>query len=285
MNWFDRVPGFKSFVGEKHDVPANRWLKDPISEEMVHHKEVKQNLWVFPKTGAHMRMPIKDRLNHLYDDSQYEKITIQETITDPLKFKDLQKYQDRIKDARQKTGENDSAFSVIGEIGGINVVTCVFNFEFMGGSLAAAAGEAFAEGARKAVANQAAFLAITASGGARMQEGIISLMQLPKTIIAIDMVKKAKLPYLVLLTDPTTGGVTASFAMLGDIHIAESGAMIGFAGKRVIEQTVREKLPDDFQTAEYLHEHGMVDIVCQRHDIPKTISNILHIIMKKEKAA
>lgn len=283
MSWFDRVPGIKSFVGEKNDVPMNRWLKDPISENMVHHKEVKENFWVFP-SGAHMRMPILDRLAHLYDDGEYQRLDVPATANDPLKFRDLKKYSDRIKEARQKTGEQDSAIAAKGKISDIDVVSCVFNFDFMGGSLGAATGEAFVTAAKTAIADNAALLSVTASGGARMQEGIISLMQLPKTVVAIEMVKKARLPYIVLICDPTTGGVTASLAMLGDIHIAEPSAMIGFAGRRVIEQTVRETLPDDFQTAEYLHQHGMVDMVVHRHDVPQKIGEILSLLMNKKVA-
>ena len=214
----------------------------------------------------------------LFDDGEYQRIELPEFMPDPLKFRDSKRYTDRLKAARNKTGENDGIVVARGSMGGLNVVVAILDFDFMGGSMGVAVGEGFISAARLAVVQQTPLIVVTASGGARMQEGPLSLMQLPRTIVAVEEVKEAGLPYIVVLTDPTTGGVSASFAMLGDIHVAEPGALIGFAGARVIEQTVRETLPEGFQRAEYLLEHGIVDMVVQRKNLRDTLIRVIQLI-------
>ncbi len=281
MNWISNYirPKIQSIVGDQKDVPDNLWQKCQKCEGMIFHRELKENLSVCHHCGFHMIMPVKDRLNVLFDDSKWERISLPNAPEDPLKFKDKKKYTDRLKENRNKTKEKDAIIVAEGDIGGCNTIVAAFNFAFMGGSMGAAVGEGIVIAAEKAVAKNAALIVVPASGGARMQEGAISLMQMPRTTIATKMVKDAGLPYIVLLTNPTTGGVSASFAMLGDIHIAEPGATIGFAGKRVIQETIREELPDDFQTAEYLVEHGMVDLVVSRENLNDKIGTILSILM------
>jgi acetyl-CoA carboxylase carboxyl transferase subunit beta len=232
-----------------------------------------------------LRISVESRLKIMFDDGEYESVDLPDVAFDPLKFKDRKKYADRLKESQAKTGLKDAMTIAKGTIGGQKVVIAAFNFSFMGGSMGSAVGESILKAAEEAVADNAAFITIPASGGARMQEGMLSLMQMPRSIIAVEMVKDAKLPYIVLLTDPTTGGVSASFAMVGDIHLAEPGSTIGFAGRRVIEETVRETLPDDFQTAEYLKEHGIVDMVVDRKDLRETIGQLLGLLMDKERKA
>ena len=226
-----------------------------------------------------MRLTAEERLKLIFDGGSYELLELPETVQDPLRFRDQQRYSERLKKARAATGLEDAIQLACGEIGGQSAVVAAFDFRFMGGSMGVAVGEAFLTAARAAIERKAAFIGIPASGGARMQEGILSLMQMPRTVIAVEMVKEAGLPYIVLLTDPTTGGVTASFAMLGDVTLAEPGAVIGFAGSRVIEETIRETLPDGFQRAEYLHEHGMVDMVVPRKELRAALSRLLDLLM------
>jgi acetyl-CoA carboxylase carboxyl transferase subunit beta len=281
MNWLTNLirPKIRSIVGPK-DVPDNLWQKCPSCEGMLFHRDLAENMNVCTHCGYHLKISVTDRLNLLFDGA-YKRIEVPNVPQDPLKFKDKKKYVDRLKDAQTKTGEKDAIIVAEGEIGGMPVVIAAFNFDFMGGSMGAAVGEGIVRAAETAVAKNAALLAIPASGGARMQEGMVSLIQLPRSVIAVRMVKDAGLPYLVLLTDPTTGGVSASFAMLGDIHMAEPGCMIGFAGKRVIEETIREQLPAGFQTAEYLRDHGMVDMVVARKDLKETIGRLLNLLMNR----
>lgn len=290
MNWLTNFvrPKIKALVSSEADVPENLWLKCNSCEAMIFHRDLETNLNVCPKCDYHMRIPPEERLKLLFDNEQYKLIDLPKVKEDPLKFKDLKKYTDRLKDARQKTKYDDAILVAEGRIGGNPTILAVFNFFFMGGSMGMAVGEGLVAAAELAVSKKAALITVPASGGARMQEGILSLMQLPRSIIAVEKVKRAKLPYFVLLTDPTTGGVSASFAMLGDVHIAEKGCMIGFAGARVIENTIREKLPEGFQTAEYLEEHGMVDIVVHRKDLKANLENLLSLLMQpkpKAKAA
>lgn len=282
MNWLTNYirPKIQSIVGQK-DVPDNLWQKCPSCEGMLFHRDLAENMNVCTHCGHHMKISVKERLEMLFDDGAYRRIEVPTVAADPLKFKDKKKYTDRLKDAQSKTGEKDAIIVGEGLIGGMPVVVAAFNFEFMGGSMGAAVGEGIVRAAEMAVQKNAALLAIPASGGARMQEGMISLIQLPRTVIAVRMVKDAGLPYIVLLTDPTTGGVSASFAMLGDIHMAEPGCMIGFAGKRVIEETIREQLPPGFQTAEYLRDHGMVDMVVPRSDLKSTLARVLNLLMNR----
>nr|WP_207207684.1 acetyl-CoA carboxylase, carboxyltransferase subunit beta [Ensifer canadensis] len=265
----------------RREVPENLWIKCPETGEMVYHRDLEENKWVIPQSGFHMKMPAKARLKDLFDGGIYEALPQPKVAQDPLKFRDSKKYSDRLRDSRAKTELEDTIVAGVGRVQGVKLVGVVHEFNFIGGSLGMAAGEAIVKAFEKAIAEKCPLVIFPASGGARMQEGILSLMQLPRTTVAVNMLKEAGLPYIVVLTNPTTGGVTASYAMLGDVHLAEPGAEIGFAGKRVIEQTLREKLPEGFQTAEYLLEHGMVDMVVKRHDIPSTLARVLKILMKK----
>lgn len=282
MNWITNYvrPRINSMLGRR-EVPENLWIKCPETGEMVFHKDLEDNKWVIPASGFHMKMPAKARLADLFDGGVFESLPQPKVAQDPLKFRDSKKYADRLRDSRLKTEQEDTILSGLGHVQGVKLVAVVHEFNFIGGSLGMAAGEAIVKACERALAERCPLIIFPASGGARMQEGILSLMQLPRTTVAVDMLKEAGLPYIVVLTNPTTGGVTASYAMLGDVHIAEPGAEIGFAGKRVIEQTLREKLPEGFQTAEYLLEHGMVDMVVKRHDIPATLAQILRILMKQ----
>jgi acetyl-CoA carboxylase, carboxyl transferase, beta subunit len=284
VNWITNYvrPRINSMLGRPNrDVPENLWIKCPETGEMVFHKDLEENKWVIPASGFHMKMPAKARLKDLFDGGEYESLPQPKVPQDPLKFRDSKKYVDRLKDSRLKTEQEDTILAGLGTVEGVKLVAVVHEFSFIGGSLGMAAGEAIVKACERALAEKCPLVIFPASGGARMQEGILSLMQLPRTTVAVDMLKEAGLPYIVVLTNPTTGGVTASYAMLGDIHIAEPGAEIGFAGKRVIEQTLREKLPEGFQTAEYLLEHGMVDMVVKRHDIPSTLARILKMLMRQ----
>ncbi|MBB5753794.1 acetyl-CoA carboxylase, carboxyltransferase subunit beta [Prosthecomicrobium pneumaticum] len=275
MNWINDVvrPKIKSLLN-KREVPENLWVKCPETGEMVFHRDLEANHYVMPNSGYHMRMGAKKRLGHFFDGGEYEAIPLPEAAADPLRFRDERRYTDRLKDARTKTGLQDAILVGAGAVEGVAVVAAVQDFDFMGGSLGMAAGEAVIAGAEAAVARGVPFVMFAASGGARMQEGILSLMQLPRTTVATLSLREAGLPYIVVLTNPTTGGVTASYAMLGDIQIAEPGALIGFAGPRVIEQTIREKLPEGFQRSEYLRDHGMVDMVVHRHQLRPTIARL-----------
>ncbi len=248
---------------------------------MLFRREMEDNLNVCRHCGFHLKMDAVRRMETLMDDARYKLIDVPRVPTDPLRFKDQKRYADRLKDAQHKTGRNDAVIVAEGTIGGVKSILAVFDFSFMGGSMGTAVGEAIVTASKRAVATKSALIVLPASGGARMQEGALSLMQMPRTIIAADDVKSAGLPYIVVLTDPTTGGVTASFAMVGDIHIAEKGCMIGFAGARVIENTIRETLPPGFQRAEYLQEHGMVDIVVERKDLRPTLIRVLRLLRKE----
>ena len=281
MNWINNIvrPKIQRILA-KREVPDNVWLKCPESGQMIHFKDLEANQFVVPGSDYHMRMTSKARLTALFDDGEYETIATPEVSPDPLKFRDERRYTERLKDARAKTGMDDAVLVGAGTLDGTRIVSAAQDFAFMGGSLGRAAGEAIITGLRAAVSRATPFILFAASGGARMQEGILSLMQLPRTTIAVQELKEAGLPYLVVLTHPTTGGVTASYAMLGDIHIAEPGALIGFAGPRVIEQTIHEKLPEGFQRSEYLLEHGMVDMVVHRHQLRETLSRICRLLME-----
>ena len=283
MNWITNsvLPRIKALVQPK-EIPDNFWVKCKGCNEMLFHRQLEENLQVCPRCDYHMPLTSKNRLKALFDGGSYEEIALNdETALDPLKFRDKRKYLDRIREARNKTGLQDAISLACGRLNKLEIITAVFSFEFMGGSMGSAVGNAIIQAAEVAINKNAPLVIFPSSGGARMQEGILSLMQLPRTIIATQMIKEAELPFIVVLTNPTTGGVTASFAMLGDIHIAEPGAIIGFAGKRVIEETIHEKLPEGFQSAEYLLDHGMVDLVVRRHDLPKTLSTLLCLLMNK----
>ena len=285
MNWLTKsvLPKIKAFVNNK-EVKENLWIKCSSCEQMIFSKDLYENLNICTTCNFHMPFYPKDRIKFLLDDSSLELIDYSSDNQDILNFKDVKKYSERLKVSKAKTEQDDCIYLVKGRINKFPVVVAAFDFRFMGGSMGKSVGNAFIQGVKIAVDQKCAFITIPSSGGARMQEGIISLMQMPKTIAALQIIEDAKLPHIVILTNPTTGGVTASFAMLGDIHIAEPGSTIGFAGKRVIEETVKEKLPENFQKAEYLLEHGMVDIVADRHKHREIISNILDITLSKYKS-
>ncbi len=280
MNWMSNVvpPKIRSLL--RRETPENLWVKCPDSGELVFHKDLEANLFVVPASGYHMRMPAKSRLDSLFDDGAYESLAVPEVPLDPLKFRDIKKYTDRLREYRTKTGMPDAVRLSHGLVEGQAMTVAVQDFDFLGGSLGTAAGEAIITGMMAAVQRHTPFVIFTASGGARMQEGMFSLMQMPRTTVAVQQLRAAKLPYIVVLTNPTTGGVTASYAMLGDIHIAEPGAVIGFAGARVIEQTIRERLPEGFQRAEYLKAHGMVDMVVARKDMRSTLARLCSLLMQ-----
>jgi acetyl-CoA carboxylase carboxyl transferase subunit beta len=259
-------------------MPENLWVKCPETGQMIYYKDLEANQFVVPGSNYHMRMSAGARLKSLFDGADYEALALPEVPLDPLKFRDERRYTDRLKDARSKTGLADAVLAGAGRLEGQRIVAAVQDFDFLGGSLGTAAGEAVIAVMRAAVQRGTPFILFAASGGARMQEGILSLMQMPRTTVAVQELREAGLPYIVVLTHPTTGGVTASYAMLGDIHIAEPGALIGFAGPRVIEQTIREQLPNGFQRAEYLHDHGMVDIVVHRHQLRATLARVCRLL-------
>ena len=283
MSWLNRVRNKIPFL-PKRETPENLWHKCRECEAMVFTKEWEENLYVCPRCENHGRIGPRQRFDLLLDPG-YTVLPPPQVREDPLKFRDSKKYTDRIKAARQATGEPDALINARGAIDGNRVVLGVQDFAFMGGSMGMAVGAAFVEGARTAIADACPYIIVTAAGGARMQEGILSLMQMPKATVAIAELREAGLPYIVVLTDPTTGGVTASYAMLGDIHIAEPGALIGFAGQRVIESTIREKLPEGFQRAEYLLEHGMVDMVVHRKDLRRQLALVLEYLSPAREAA
>lgn len=279
MNWITNIvrPKLRALV-RKTDVPDNLWTKCPNCEQMLYHRELETNLHVCPRCDHHLRIRAVTRLQMLFDDGLYEVVDFPKVLVDPLRFRDRKRYADRLREAHANAELQDAIVVAQGRLGAIPAVLAVLDFEFMGGSMGMAVGEAILTGARLAVRLQAPFIAISSSGGARMQEGILSLMQLPRTVIAVEEVKDAGLPYVAILADPTTGGVSASFAMLGDIAIAEPGAVIGFAGARVIEETIRQALPEGFQRSEFLRDHGMVDLVVHRRDLRDTLIRVLGLL-------
>ena len=276
--WLSRIaPGVRNAFS-KRETPENLWVKCPDTGEMIYRPDLEAALWVTP-SGHHMRIGAEQRLRYTFDDGQYERIASPVTPDDPLKFPDIRPYPERLKQARKASGEQDALAIAVGRIEGQEAVVTVQDFTFRGGSLGVAVGEAFVKAAKEAVKRQVPFVIFTASGGARMQEGTLSLMQMARTTLALNEVKSAGLPYIVVLTDPTTGGVMASYAMLGDIHLAEPNALIGFAGRRVIEQTIRETLPPGFQKSEFLVERGMVDRVVTRAEMKSVLGSILKTLM------
>ena len=286
MSWLNEFvrPKIRTLLGRK-EVPDNLWHQCPSCQQMIFHTELHATKKVCPHCGFHMRATAQDRLSWTFDGGVFTRIELPKAVPDPLKFRDQKRYADRLKEARDKSKQDDAILVAHGMVGGCPTVVAAMSFDFMAGSMGAAVGEGLVAAARLAVLQNAALVVYTTSGGARMQEGTISLMQMPRSIIATQMVKEAGLPYIVVLTDPTTGGVTASFAMLGDIQIAEPGTLIGFAGARVIEQTVREKLPEGFQRAEYLHKHGIIDMVVKRGDLSAMLGRIIALATANKKAA
>jgi acetyl-CoA carboxylase carboxyl transferase subunit beta len=280
MNWISTTLRPKIRTLFKTETPENLWIKCPETGQMVFHRDLEANQYVVPGSNYHMRMGATQRLKSIFDNATWFDVPLPEAPVDPLKFRDEKRYIDRLKDARAKTGMQDAVKLGFGKLEGLPVVIGVQDFSFMGGSLGMAAGEAIIRGLDTALEKGTPFILFAASGGARMQEGILSLMQMPRTTVAVQRLRDAKKPYIVVLTNPTTGGVTASYAMLGDVQIAEPGALIGFAGPRVIEQTIREKLPEGFQRAEYLRAHGMIDMVVHRHDMRATLARLCHLLTK-----
>ncbi len=285
MNWLTEFvrPKIRTLLGQR-DVPQNLWVQCASCQHMMFHAEFEKNQRVCGQCGHHARATAPQRLAWTFDEGQFTRIELPKVPVDPLRFRDSKRYPDRLKDAREKTGLDDAILVAHGKIGGHKAVVAVMAFEFIGGSMGAAVGEGIVAAAKLAVLQDAPLIVFTASGGARMMEGAISLMQMPRTVIATRIVKEAGLPFITVLTDPTTGGVTASFTMLGDIQIAEPGAEIGFAGARVIEQTVREKLPEGFQRSEYLLAHGILDMVVKRPDMNATLGRLISLLRVKELA-
>ena len=286
MSWLTEFvrPKIRTLLGRR-EVPENLWLQCPACQQMIFHTELEKNRKICTNCGHHMRATVAERLAWTFDDGAYTRIELPKVPVDPLRFRDSKRYTDRLKEAREKTQLEDAIAVAHGAIGGQRSVVAVLAFDFIGGSMGAAVGEGILSAAKLAVLQEAPLIVFTASGGARMQEGMVSLVQMPRTVIAARMVKEAGLPFITVLCDPTTGGVTASFTMLGDIQIAEPGAEIGFAGARVIEQTVREKLPDGFQRSEYLLAHGMVDMVVKRTELSAVLARIISLLRVREKAA
>ena len=279
LGWLSKIaPGVRKIVARTTGYAGQLWIKDPNTGEMVYKPDVEGSLWVTP-SGSHLRIGPAQRFAYTFDEGRHEILPSPPTADDPLKFTDDKVYADRLAAARKATGSQDAMAIAVGQIGGVQTVVLAQNFAFMGGSLGTAAGEAFIAAAEAAQARQCPMVIFTAAGGARMQEGALSLMQMARTTLAIQGLKRDRLPYIVVLTDPTTGGVTASYAMLGDVHLAEPGALIGFAGARVIQQTIGETLPAGFQRAEYLLEKGMIDRVTPRKDLPAVLGSILRTLM------
>ncbi|MBV9539587.1 MAG: acetyl-CoA carboxylase carboxyltransferase subunit beta [Acidisphaera sp.] len=283
MSWLTEYvrPRIRTLLGQR-DVPENLWQKCPECEQMLFTTDLAKNCKVCTHCGHHLRANAAERLVWTFDPDSFTRIELPKVPSDPLRFRDSQRYSERLRTTREKTQLEEALLVAHGTIGGHKAVVAAMAFEFMGGSMGAAVGEGIVAAAKLAVLQEAPLIVFTASGGARMQEGAISLMQMPRTVIARQMVREARLPFITVLTDPTTGGVTASFTMLGDIQIAEPGAMIGFAGARVIEQTVREKLPEGFQRAEYLFAHGLLDMVVRRHDLPATLARLIGLLRVPE---
>ena len=286
MNWINNVvrPKIQRVFKKKEDTPDNLWNKCPSCGEMIFHRDLDAAQRVCPSCDHHLRIGSKERFAALFDNGEFQTIQIGGVVADPLKFRDQKKYPDRLKEARAKTGAEDAVTVARGPLDGVETVIAVEDFAFMGGSLGMAAGEAIIKGAETALEMKAPFILFTAAGGARMQEGILSLMQMPRTTVALQLLREAGLPFIVVLTDPTTGGVLASYAMLGDVHIAEPKALIGFSGRRVIEQTIREKLPEDFQSAEFQFDHGMIDMIVHRHKMKETLSRLVRLMTHRPRS-
>ncbi len=283
MSWLNRVRNALPFVARK-ETPDHLWHKCKGCGQMIFNKEWEENLHVCPKCDHHGRIGPKERFAQLFDEGSVTILSSPRVVDDPLKFRDSKRYVDRLRTARTDTGEIDAFQNAAGTIEGKDCVIGVQNFAFMGGSMGQAVGEAFIAGVEAAIERGVPYIVFTASGGARMQEGILSLMQMPRTTVAIEMLHDAGLPYLVVLTDPTSGGVMAAYAMLGDVQIAEPKATLAFTGRRVIESTIREKLPDDFQTSEYYRDHGLIDMVTHRRELPATLAQLIDFLGMKAAA-
>jgi len=286
MSWLSNIPpGIKNIFKRDNDTADTLWMKCSGCGDMIFHRDLEAAHRVCPCCSHHLAIAPEERLRLVFDDGAYELIDLPAPVADPLKFKDEKKYIDRLKDYRKKTGQQDAMIVAAGKIDRAPAIIAVQNFKFMGGSMGLALGEAMLKAAGEAVARRAPLIVFTASGGARMQEGILSLMQMPRTTIAVQIVKEAGLPFFTVMTNPTTGGVTASYAMLGDVNLAEPGALIGFAGPRVIEQTIREKLPEGFQRAEFLVEKGMIDMVVPRGELRETLARLMRVLVGERRRA
>ena len=285
MNWISNVvpPKIRSLL--RRETPENLWVKCPESGQLVFHKDLEANLMVVPGSGHHMAIPPRTRLAALFDEGVYEELPLPEAVIDPLKFRDVKRYADRLKENRTKTGSAESFVLASGALENLPVTVGVHDFGFQGGTLGVAAGEAIISGMTRAVEQRTPVIVFTASGGARMQEGMFALMQMPRTTIAVRRLKQAKIPYIVVITHPTLGGVTASYAMLGDVHIAEPGAVVGLSGARVIEQTIRERLPEGFQKAESVMQQGMIDMVVPRPEMRATLAKLCRLLTHAPKDA
>ncbi len=282
MNWLTnfvkpKLIAIKSKLVKKD----NLWTKCGACQQMIFTKELKENLYVCDNCNHHLAMPIKERLESIYDNKKYDEITVQKVLDDPLKFKDKIKYSERLNKARKELNINDSIKVVKGRVNNFKVITAIMDFRFMGGSMGMQVGEGIVKAADEARKNKTALLIIASSGGARMQEGILALMQMPRTIAAIENFKESKLPYIVLFVHPVTGGVSASFTMIGDVLLAEPGALIGFAGPKVIKKTINQDLPENFQKSEFLLEHGMIDLILERKDFKNKFTLLLKHLVKK----
>ena len=283
MNWFTDIVRPKIQKTTPKEIADNLWVKCPACNQMLFSKELKKSMYVCTSCGHHLRLYVDKRLKMLFDDEKYTEIALPAMQDDPLKFKDTQKYTDRLRTYRKATGNQDAVKVARGKIGGTDSVLAVMDFSFMGGSMGTAVGEGIVTAADIALKNKIPLITVASSGGAHMQEGMLSLMQMARTVAAVNLLKENGVPFISVLADPTTGGVSASFAMLGDVNMAEKGCLIGFAGQRVIEQTIREKLPEGFQRAEYLKEHGMVDIVVDRAHMKEELVKILTILTNKNR--
>lgn len=283
MNWFTDIVRPKIQKTTPKEIADNLWVKCPSCNQMLFSKELKKSMYVCTSCGHHLRLYVDKRLRMLFDDGRYTELELPVLQDDPLKFKDSQRYTDRLRSYRKATGSQDAIKVAKGKIGGVESVLAVMDFSFMGGSMGTAVGEGIVTAAEYALKHKIPLITVASSGGARMQEGILSLMQMARTTAAVNLLKEKGIPFISILADPTTGGVSASFAMLGDVNIAEKGCLIGFAGKRVIEQTIREKLPEGFQTAEYLKEHGMVDMVVDRAHMKEELVKVLKVLTNKNK--
>lgn len=282
MNWFEKIlPSIKQVTERKKSVPEGLWTKCPKCESTLYRSEVARNQEVCPKCEHHMRLGGRQRLYAFFDEGSFSEISANVSPVDVLKFKDLKKYKDRISSAQKATGEKDALITAVGRINELEVVAAAFEFKFMGGSMGSVVGEKFVRAVNEAIERQCPFICFSASGGARMQEALFSLMQMAKTSAALGRLRAKGLPFISVLTDPTMGGVSASFAMLGDLNVAEPKALIGFAGPRVIEQTVREKLPEGFQRSEFLLEHGAIDRIIHRHELANELSDICKMLLNK----
>ena len=283
MNWFTDIVRPKIQKTTPKEIADNLWVKCPSCNQMLFSKELKKSMYVCTSCGHHLRLYVDKRLRMLFDDGRYTELELPVLQDDPLKFKDSQRYTDRLRSYRKATGSQDAIKVAKGKIGGVESVLAVMDFSFMGGSMGTAVGEGIVTAAEYALKHKIPLITVASSGGARMQEGILSLMQMARTTAAVNLLKEKGIPFISIMADPTTGGVSASFAMLGDVNIAEKGCLIGFAGKRVIEQTIREKLPEGFQTAEYLKEHGMVDMVVDRAHMKEELVKVLKVLTNKNK--